>query len=128
VPKNVRLVRSLSSHFTGRHPIEPDSRETYGVLGTRIVRRKTIENLGRGRRSSIGPFLTCFTRDDFLKLSLAFRPCVGVGRVSDRRFKMTSAYLQTIDIHAKKCPLLRTAHSMKKLGMIRMAFARLRPS
>ena len=38
------LMRGLSSHFSGHHPIERDSHETDGVLGTRIVRRETYEN------------------------------------------------------------------------------------
>ena len=37
----------LSSHLSGHHPIERDSHKTDGVLGTKIVRHKTGENLGR---------------------------------------------------------------------------------
>jgi hypothetical protein len=47
VSKNVALMRSFQSHFNSHHPIERDFQETYGVLGTQIVRRKTDENPGR---------------------------------------------------------------------------------
>jgi hypothetical protein len=52
--KNVPLMRDHLSHFNDHHPIEHDSQETDRVLGTRIVRRKTDENLRSGRSSSIG--------------------------------------------------------------------------
>jgi hypothetical protein len=47
-------MRGLSHHFNLHHPIDRDSHETDGVLGTQVVRRKTGENLGQGRDSSMG--------------------------------------------------------------------------
>src|SRR5438128_150869 len=35
-PKNLGLMRRLSNHFNGHHPIERDSHETDGVLMVRM--------------------------------------------------------------------------------------------
>jgi hypothetical protein len=43
----VQLMRRASSFLVSHHSVERDSRKTDGVLGTKIVRRKTDENLGR---------------------------------------------------------------------------------
>ena len=46
--ENVVLIRGRSRHLNGHHPVGSDSRKTVGVLGTKIVRRKTYDNLGHG--------------------------------------------------------------------------------
>jgi hypothetical protein len=48
--KMVGLMRCLSSHLHGHHPVEHDSYETDGVLDTKKVRHETDENPGRVRR------------------------------------------------------------------------------
>ena len=48
VAKYLVLIRGRSRHLNGHHPVESDSRKTVGVLGTKIVRRKTYGNLGHG--------------------------------------------------------------------------------
>jgi hypothetical protein len=80
------------------------SQETYEVFSTRIVDRKTDENLGRVCRASKGPLLPCITRDDFLRshLASAYRR---VGRREHSRGKVT--LIQRDHIHGG--PLCRPA-------------------
>ena len=47
----VALMHDHLRHFNGHNPIERDCPETYGVLGTQIVRRKTDEILDK----AVGP-------------------------------------------------------------------------
>jgi hypothetical protein len=51
---NVGLIRCLSTQLNSHRPVEPDSEETDGVLGTKIVLQQTVENLGLPGRSSLG--------------------------------------------------------------------------
>ena len=56
VAENVGLMRRLSSHLNGTRPIERDSEKTDRVLGTKIVRQKTVGYLGRTQAAINGSF------------------------------------------------------------------------
>jgi hypothetical protein len=56
------IAGGLSSTLRSHCPIEHVFHETVGVLGTRIVRRKTDEYLGRVVRSSKGLLMAHITK------------------------------------------------------------------
>jgi hypothetical protein len=51
VPFNVALMQRISSDLAGRGLVERYSEETVGVLGTKILSRKTVENPRRAQLS-----------------------------------------------------------------------------
>jgi hypothetical protein len=66
-------MRRLSGHLSGDRPIEPDSDETDGVLGTRIALRKTAEYLGR-----TGHFIPMLDTKQGIRSSLLFTSTGGL--------------------------------------------------